>query len=310
MSIGISTAAALGISAAVGGAASIANGVIGANASQNAAQTQANAANQASELQYNEFEQQQKNLAPWLQAGQNELPTLAAGIQPGGQFNLNYGSFASQFPNTPTSFTAPTAEQAAQTPGYQFLVQQADQALQRSQAATGITGGGAAKAIDQYNQGLASTDYQQTYNNALSGFNTNLGAAQSLYGQGFNVAAAQVGQNYNEAAGLTGIGQTATQQLNAAGSNYANNAGSYLTQAGNATAAGTVGAANAYSNALSGLGGSVNNAALYGLLGNSSFGNQVTPSTLSQWQNPNSPANPLSSVNAGLLSPQSLINYP
>jgi hypothetical protein len=273
MSIGTTIGTVAAITGIAGAAGSIGSGLIGANASKSAAQTQAGAANHAADLQKQEFDQQQQNLQPWLDAGKSELPTLQAGIQPGGQFNLNYGTFASQFPNTPTSFTAPTEEQAQQNPGTQFMLDQANVALQRSQAATGITGGGAAKAISQYNQGLASTDYQQVYNNALSGFNTNLGAAQSLYGQGFNVAAAQVGQNYNEAAGLTGIGQSATQQLNAAGSNYANNAGNYITQAGNANAAGTVGAANAYTNAISGLGGSVSNAALYGLLGSSSFGN-------------------------------------
>jgi hypothetical protein len=272
MSVGASIGTALAIGGIASAGAGLASGVIGAGASKSAAQTEANASEQATQLQQQEFEQQQQNLAPWLAAGKAELPTLQAGIQPGGQFNLNYGTFASQFPNTPTSFTAPTAEQAAQAPGEQFLVEQANQALQRSQAATGITGGGAAKAISQYNEGLASTNYQNVYNNALQGFNTNLGAAQSLYGQGFNVAASQIGQNYNEAAGLTGIGQTATQQLNQAGQNYANNAGNLLTSGASATAAGQVGAANAYTNALSGLGNSASNAALYSLLGQSSFG--------------------------------------
>ena len=78
----------------------------------------------------------------------------------------------------PTAFQAPTAAEAAATPGYQFQFDQGLNALQRSQAATGITGGGAAKAAEQYGQGLASTNYQQAYNDALGTYGTNLNTAQ------------------------------------------------------------------------------------------------------------------------------------
>jgi hypothetical protein len=287
MSVGTATAIAIGTTAAAG----LGSAAIGAHAANKAAQTQADAANQANQLQYQEFQQQQANLAPWLKTGTQALSQLsnypsftATGLA---QNALNPSTFtptgAALNALNPGTFQAPTAEQAAATPGYQFAFDQGLQALQRSQAATGITGGAAAKAAEQYGQGLASTNYQQAYNNALQSYNTNQGAAQQalagqsgVYGQNLGAALQALsgqqgvyGMNLNRIANIAGMGENAVSQLNAAGQNYATNAGNLLTSKGAAQAAGQVGAANAYGQGLGTIG---NLAQTYGLMNYMGYG--------------------------------------
>lgn len=83
------------IAGGVGAAGSIAGAAIGSNAAGNAASTQANAANQSAQLQYQasqnalnfekqQYNQSQANMAPWLQSGASSLGELdyLLGLQP------------------------------------------------------------------------------------------------------------------------------------------------------------------------------------------------------------------------------------
>jgi hypothetical protein len=277
------------VAAAIGAGGAIGGSLIGAHGAQSAAKTQAQAADQASQLQYQEFLQQQANLQPWLKAGTGALQQLTAGTKPGGQFaQTTYPAFTptgmAKQALQPAAFQALTAEQAAATPGYQFAFDQGLQALQRSQAATGITGGGAAKAAEQYGQGLASTNYQQAYQNALATYGTNqaaaagaLGAQQGVYGTNYDVTQALRNEYYNRLAGLAGVGQTATSQLNQAGQNYAGNAANLLTSGAAAQAAGQMGAANAWAGGLGGLGNTAMNLyALNRIYGQPNLNNQLS----------------------------------
>lgn len=84
-------------------------------------------------------------------------------------------------PNFPTlpSFQAPTADEAAQFPGYQFAEQQGQKALENSAAARGVTNtGGTLKDIFNYGSNAATQNYQNVFNNDLGIYNTNL---QSQY---------------------------------------------------------------------------------------------------------------------------------
>jgi hypothetical protein len=187
--------------------------------------------------------------------GPGQPPISPAGSAPGtiGNTGLPQG-FLAQTWNTP--FVAPTADQAAQMPGYQFQLQQGQQALQNSAAARGgLLSGGTAKALDQYSQGLASTDYQNLYNQALT-----------QYQQAYNIFNQNQSNVFNRYAALAGIGQTSAQQLSNAGLTTGNNVANTLLTSGaqiggdiqNAAAAnasGYIGAANAYGGAISNLGG-------------------------------------------------------
>lgn len=147
------------------------------------------------------YGQQQQNLNPYLQAGQQGLSSLSAAFAPGGSLT--------------DQFHAPTAEEAEATPGYQFQMAEGLKALQRSAAAQGsLQGGGTLKALTQYGQGLASTNYQNTYNNAFNTFQTNhQNTLQGLMA-------------------LTGVGQNANAQFNSAAQNYGNQAANNLMQGG------------------------------------------------------------------------------
>lgn len=240
-------AAAVGVSAAAG----LAGSVMSSNAAEDAANTQAQAANNASQMQWNEFNAIQANEQPYLNLGTSAITPLlyAMGYNvangPQGQFYLT------QNPNSPLqqTFQAPTLQQAEQTPGYQFQLQQGEQAINNSAAARGgLLSGATLKDLLSYGQGLASTNYQQAYNNALTTFNTN-----------YNTSA----NNVNRLSGLVTLGQNTAANVGNQGLQTANNAGQLTTSAANATAAGQVGAANAWSSGLSGIG---NGAVNYGLL--------------------------------------------
>lgn len=94
-------------------------------------------------------------------------------------------------PNVPTipKFTLPTAADAAATPGYQFAVQQGEQALQQSQAAQGLVNGGASlKDILAWGQNYATQNYQNVVANAEGAYDRNvqtqyLDPYQALLGQ-------------------------------------------------------------------------------------------------------------------------------
>lgn len=177
-------------------------------------------------------------------------PATAAGTA--GTTGLPLGYLTQTF-NTP--FVPPTAQQAAQTPGEQFELQQGLQALDNSAAAKGtLLTGGTGKAEQQYGQSLASTNYQQAYNNALTNYQT-----------AYNVFNNNQTNLFNRLATLAGYGQTSANQLSATGANAANSFSNTLLGAGSqigsdaqsaaaALASGEVGSANAISGGLSSLG--------------------------------------------------------
>jgi hypothetical protein len=114
-------------------------------------------------------------------------------------------------------------QQIEQTPGYQFSVDQAMNAIQHSAAAKGtLLSGGLMKNLGSYiANSVAGPAYQQ-----------------------------QVGNLYN----LAGLGQNAAALSGNAGANYGRSASDLLTGIGNAQAGATVAGGNAYANAATGIG--------------------------------------------------------
>jgi hypothetical protein len=231
------------VAIAVMGGLGLATAGIGAATSMSAAGTQAsaetNATNSANALQEQEYNQTRDDQAPYRVAGYGALNTIT-------QDQANGTGFAA--PWDPSNL--------ASTPGYQFTLDQGNQAIQRSAAAQGgLLSGAAGKAMDQYSTGLASQTYNQQYQNYLAGSN----------------------QSFNQLASVAGLGQNSLSTTAAAGQNTANQVGQNTiagqTGAANATASGMVGA----SNSLSSAGGSLGNYYMLnqaGLLGGSpTYGN-------------------------------------
>ena len=239
--------------AVIGGiGTSVAGSIIGANAAGSAADKQSQSAANALSLQKTEFETQQTNLAPWLQAGSNALSAIEYGMGIGsnaapatGTGGMTYGSLNQQQP----AFSFGAADFQAD-PGYQFRLNQGMQALNRQQAASGkLMGGAGAKEAIQYGQGFASNEYSNAYNRALANYNTN-----------FNTAQQNRANILNPLQNVATMGQNAVAGTNAAAQNYANQGSNLLTQQGNAQAAGIVGTANAIGTGISGTGNALMNA--------------------------------------------------
>lgn len=185
-------------------------------------------------------------------------------IPAGGQ--IGYGSLLQGF-NQP--FVAPTAATEQNDPGYQFRLQQGQQALQNSAAAQGgLLSGNTGQALEQYAQNYASNEYSNVYNRALT-----------EYQQRYNIFQGNQANTFNRLAALAGVGQTTASQLGQLGqqgsANIANinastgqQVGNSLQNAGAATASGYAGIANS-------LNGGIGNISQYlmlqqaGLLGSS-----------------------------------------
>lgn len=172
-----------------------------ADAAREAAKLQNDASTKALGLQQEQFNQQRQDLEPWRASGVNAL----------GQLN-NLAPFAFG------------QDQFQQDPSYQFRLKEGLKAVQNSAAARGgLLSGATMKAMNNYSQGVASDEYTNAFNRALTTYNNRVGTLQSL----------------------AGIGQTATNQVGQAGQNFANNAGNLQIAGANALAGGYTGAANA-----------------------------------------------------------------
>jgi len=242
---------------------SLISGVMGSNASQNAADTQAASADQAAQLQAASADKQlalqkemyYKNIdlqSPFREAGltaQNKLLDYM-GLSAGAG-----GKYAKDF----------SMQDFQQDPGYAFRLGEGMKGLNASAAARGgLISGNALRAATQYGQDMGSQEYQNAYNRYQTNRSNQLNPLQSLMGasQTASNAMGQAGQNY------------ATSGSNTLGSS-ANAIGDAYMGAGNARASGYVGSANAWNQAL---GGATNALTQQNML-NRFSANQYVPST-------------------------------
>lgn len=147
-----------------------------------------------------QYDQTREDFAPWRQTGANALQQLAGDI------------------NKPV-----TAEDVMSDPGYQFGMQQGQQALDRKIAAMGGRVSGAAlKAASRYGTDYASSGYGAAYQRKQD--------------------------RLNRLAALSGVGQTATGQTAQAGQFATGNISNALSNQGNASAASQLYRGNIWAN--------------------------------------------------------------
>ena len=204
-----------GITAAViGGAAVLGGAYMSSKASSSAAQTQADAANNAAAQNTAALERQAELSAPYRAAGETAVNQLSAMTQPGGEFTRDF---------TAADFAA------GMDPGYAFRLKEGMKAMNATAAARGgLISGNALRAGQAFGQELGSQEYTNAFNRYQINRANRLNPLQFLSGQG---QAAAAGQASN------------------IGANAANNA-NLMTGAANAQAAGQIGSANAYTNAI------------------------------------------------------------
>ena len=199
-----------GVTAATG----LAGAAISSSGAQSAANTQSAAAQQAEQRLQQNYQNTVASETPYQAAGLQGLNQLTNLLGPGGYLS------------TPANY-----QQYQQSPGYQFQLQQGEQALLDQQSALGgVAGGNTLKALTNYGQGAAATDYQQFVNNTM----------------------AQQNQLYGELGGLVNTGQGATTTVANAGQGTATQQANLITGAGSAQSAAQVAGANAFGSALTG----------------------------------------------------------
>lgn len=209
------------------------------NAAEDAAAAQQQSAADAQAESRRQFDLTRADTAPYREAGVASLNDLRAGLGPNGEFNRQF---------TMSDFQA--------DPGYQFRLQQGEQALNRSIAArSGVLSGGAVKAGMQFNSGLASQEY---------------GAAWDRFQN------ERTGK-FNRLATVAGIGQTGLNAANQAGQNNVSN--QIDAMYGSANAAGALAGARANNTAgiVNGIGSAFNNYAAYRQYGGAGGGGGAAP---------------------------------
>ncbi len=184
--------------------------IVGAGSASRAADAQERAARDQVDLQREIYDSQTELFSPYRESGQNalavqnyllglgELPTIGGAADGTGGFE--YGGFQ-------------------ESPGYQFALQQGQDAIQSSAAAQGgLYSGRTMQDLQTHGQGMAN----QEFNNYLA-----------------------------QISGAAGQGQAATAQTAQAGQNFATGAGNALAGIGNAQAAGAIGVGNAIQGGIS-----------------------------------------------------------
>ena len=202
MSFGISA----GTAALIGGGMSLAGAVIGADASKSASRQAADAANNATATQLQMFNTTNQQQAPWRQAGENALSTIAS-MQP--QFTHSFDA------NDLKTNLAPN---------YQFMLDQGLGAVKNAgNLQTGLLSGNTLKGIADYTTNFAGNAYQNAFENYSKNQN--------------NI--------FNRLSTIAGLGNAAAIAGGSQGVTAAGNAGTAQIAGGAAQAAGTMGAANA-----------------------------------------------------------------
>lgn len=230
-------------------AANVIGSAISGDASKSAANTESDAAKYSANLQDQELQQMRQTMQPFVQSGSfaNQRLMSLLGVGPHNLTDPSFGSLTQPF-------TADTFRQY-QDPGYQFQLQQGQQALQNSQAAqNGVLSGAALKDLIGFNQGMASNAYSNAFDRYMASNDA----------------------TYQRLAGLLGIGENAAAGVGNAGIQTGANIGNTIMGGASAQAAGTIGQANAVN-------GGINNALGYYMLskmpgfggGSSSYGGQL-----------------------------------
>jgi hypothetical protein len=268
------------IAVAIGGATAIGGALISSSAAKSAAKTQAGSADKATAEQQRQYDIGREDLAPYRTQGTsalnelagllglpttggeasvvtdpyaaqrtqltNEIETLMADPQnrdtrifgAGGSSTTRIGELQAQLAKLPPAPAAGGAQPAAAgptdimakleaQPGFKFRLAEGQKGVERSAASrTGTLSGAATKAMAEYNQNFASNEYDNAVNRLMS---------------------------------LSKLGQESTMATANLGAHTADQISSNTIGAGNATAAGQVGSANAWGSAVGSIGSNIGN---------------------------------------------------
>lgn len=222
---------AIGTGAAILGG-SLLGGVASGYAAKKGAKAQSDAAKRASDTEWRMYEQTREDQMPWMNAGEGGLNALM------GLYGFNKTPVVTTGTGKNATTTGGDWVRAADPnavsrqfmmldPSYQFRLDQGNRSLNNSFAARGgALSGNALRALADYNQDLASTEFG-------------------------NIA--------NRYASLAGLGQATATNLGSVGANTAQSVGNNMMHTGAARASGYTGMANSLNGLLN------NGLMMYGL---------------------------------------------
>ena len=215
------------VAGAIGGAA-----LIGGIASNDAARRQSHAQTDAANTQLQMFNTINSQEQPFIQGGYGALDQVLyglnapGGVAPGGGTGGTGGDPSALTPGQFTKNFTPEDLKSNLSPGYEFQLNTGAQSLQNANSPNvGALSGPALKSLMSFNQGQATTGYQQAFNN----FQTNTS----------NIFA--------RLSGIAGLGQNAASNTGTAGTSLGTGIAQAQAAAGGSQAAGVVGSANALS---------------------------------------------------------------
>ena len=216
-------------------AATVVSGAMGSRAAKSAADTTAAGTRYASDVQERMFEQGREDLAPYRGLGYgalNEIGGAMAGRQPVYDEKGNITGFQTGTGYLTGQLT-PQKIQEYLDPSMAFRMKYGTQATERLQnVGQGAFSGNTLRALNEYGQGLASTEF----------------------GNAFGRAQGERKDIYNILANIAGMGQGSVNAGVNLGQSTAQNLGQLAVGGAQAQAAGQVGAANAIGGAVSNLG--------------------------------------------------------
>jgi hypothetical protein len=173
----------------------VASSYMGSKAAERGANTQAEAMDRSSELQYKQYKQDVARQKPFYDVGVNALPELVEASK-----YKNFGM-----------------DQFQADPGYAFRLSEGTKALERSAAARGgLLSGGTGKALTRFGQEMGSQEYTNAFNRYQAERTARLQPLQALTGMG-QTTAQQIGQQGQQMASNVGDAMGSSAAARASG---------------------------------------------------------------------------------------------
>jgi len=265
---------------AILGGASLLSGILGANASKDAANSQRDAANNANDLQRYMYDTSRKDMEPYRDYGLSALDRLN-GFDPGRSQNEQRRKFLEDKIKAVQanqgywqSVLNGGAKADGEREGWQYNLNTSNKEFEDySKELAGLKDYGTGLSGVELGNSIMSQDpgYQfrldqgnKAINAAASARGRAMGGATlkelGRYGQDY--ASNEYGNAYNRLAAQAGIGQAATNNLANLGQSYGQQYGQNQAAIGNANAAQQIGQANAWGGAIQGIGNAYMNGSI------------------------------------------------
>lgn len=235
------------------------------NAAEAAGRLQSEAADNATNLINQRYQQAAQGYQPYQQAGQYGLNSLMDFVRSGEAFSQPKVQFSDFYKSqAPAPFQQGTFNYQA-TPGYQYQLDQSIKAAQNSAAAKGaLQGSNTINKIQQTAQGLAAQDYgnefnrfmqqeaqrQDVYNNAVSQDNLNRSFGYNQYRDAYKDVLDNLNNKYSTLGNLANMGMSTQDKLANMSTDEADKLAELMLQRANVQGSTVMGKAQARANML------------------------------------------------------------